>query len=97
MVGSFIADGKKTNINQSGPSSSSAAPPSHMLNFGPPEGASPTSQGGGSSESSDDNGGSPPLNRGPLPYNNVGHPIHQMPMYGSMAAWPNSTMNMLPN
>lgn len=91
VVGSFIADGKKTNTNQSG---SSSAPPAQMLNFGAPVVPASPSQGG-SSESSDENGGSP-LNRGPLPYNNVSQPMHQMPMYAAMG-WPNSTMKMLPN
>lgn len=92
VVGSFIADGKKTNTNQSG---SSSAPPSHMLNFGAPvAAASPTSQGGSSESSDDDNGGSP-LNRGPIAYNNVSHSGHQMPMY--TVGWPNPTMKMLPN
>ncbi|RVW49931.1 AT-hook motif nuclear-localized protein 10 [Vitis vinifera] len=67
---------------------------SQMLNFGAPVVPASPSQGG-SSESSDENGGSP-LNRGPLPYNNVSQPIHQMPMYAAMG-WPNSTMKMLPN
>ncbi|PQQ11954.1 AT-hook motif nuclear-localized protein 13-like [Prunus yedoensis var. nudiflora] len=79
IVGSFIADGKKSNSNflKSGPSS---PPPSQMLNFGAPmTAASPSSQGA-SSESSDENGSSP-LNRGPVLYNNASQPIHNMQMY----------------
>lgn len=78
-MGSFIADGKKSNSNflKSGPSS---PPPSQMLNFGAPmTAASPSSQGA-SSESSDENGSSP-LNRGPVLYNNASQPIHNMQMY----------------
>ncbi|CAK7356161.1 unnamed protein product [Dovyalis caffra] len=63
IVGSFIADGKKSNsnISKSGPSST---PLPQMLNFGAPlTTASPPSQRG-SSESSDENGGSP-INRTP--------------------------------
>lgn len=80
IVGSFIAEGKKSSSNllRSGPSS---PPPSQMLNFGAPmTAASPSSQGGGSTESSDENGSSP-LNRGPVIYNNPSQPIHNMQMY----------------
>lgn len=74
-MGSFIADGKKSNSNflKSGPSS---PPPSHTMHFGVPmTAASPSSQGGASSESSDENGSSP-LNRGL--YSNASQPIHNM-------------------
>lgn len=80
IVGSFIADGKKSNPNnpKSGPSS---APTSQMLNFGAPVvAASPPSQGG-SSDSSDENGGGSPINRGPGLYSNPGQPLHNMQMY----------------
>uniref|UniRef100_A0A5B7AM35 AT-hook motif nuclear-localized protein n=1 Tax=Davidia involucrata TaxID=16924 RepID=A0A5B7AM35_DAVIN len=87
IVGSFIADGKKS---KSGP-----APPPNMLNFGAPLAVgSPPSQGA-SSDSSDENGSSP-FNRGPGFYNNASQPIHNMPMYSNMG-WGNSTMKMLPN
>uniref|UniRef100_A0A5B7AKM6 AT-hook motif nuclear-localized protein n=1 Tax=Davidia involucrata TaxID=16924 RepID=A0A5B7AKM6_DAVIN len=89
IVGSFIADGKKS---KSGPPS---APPPNMLNFGAPLAVgSPPSQGA-SSDSSDENGSSP-FNRGPGFYNNASQPIHNMPMYSNMG-WGNSTMKMLPN
>ncbi|KAK9927946.1 hypothetical protein M0R45_025105 [Rubus argutus] len=80
IVGSFIAEGKKSSSNllRTGPSS---PPPSQMLNFGAPmTAASPSSQGGGSTESSDENGSSP-LNRGPVLYSNPSQPIHNMQMY----------------
>ncbi|KAI3469145.1 hypothetical protein Pfo_025808 [Paulownia fortunei] len=87
VVGSFIADGKKS---KSGPSST---PPSHMLNFGAPgTGASPSP--GASSESAEENDDSP-LNRGSGPYGNAGQPVQNMPMYSSIG-WPNS-IKMLPN
>ncbi|KAJ4728720.1 AT-hook motif nuclear-localized protein, partial [Melia azedarach] len=58
IVGSFIADGKKSNSNilKSGPSS---APTPHMLNFGAPMTTSSPPSQGASSESSDDHGSSP--------------------------------------
>ncbi|OAY24389.1 AT-hook motif nuclear-localized protein 13 [Manihot esculenta] len=80
IVGSFIADGKKSNstTSKSGPSS---APTTQMLHFGAPlTTSSPTH--GPSSESSDDNGSSPsPLNRDHGIYNNASQPIHGMNMY----------------
>ncbi|KAJ7944604.1 AT-hook motif nuclear-localized protein [Quillaja saponaria] len=80
IVGSFIANGKKSNSNilKSGASS---APSSQMLNFGAPmTPASPPSQAA-SSESSDDNGSSP-FNRAPGLYNNASQqPIPNMQMY----------------
>ncbi|KAA8525896.1 hypothetical protein F0562_008004 [Nyssa sinensis] len=89
IVGSFIADGKKS---KSGPPS---APPPNAMNFGVPvAAASPPSQEA-SSESSDENGSSP-LNRGPGLYNNASQPIHHMPMYSNMT-WANPTVKMLPN
>ncbi|KAK9266909.1 hypothetical protein L1049_027168 [Liquidambar formosana] len=94
IVGSFIADGKKSNSNLSisGPSS---APLPHMLSFGAPViAASPPSQGA-SSDSSDENGNSP-IDRGSGPYMNSSQPIHSMPMYPSMG-WANSSMKILPN
>ncbi|KAI4315133.1 hypothetical protein L6164_027976 [Bauhinia variegata] len=81
IVGSFIADGKKSSANVMKSVASSAAA-SQMLNFGAPTTpTSPTSQGP-STESSDDNGDSP-FNRGGHPglYGNAGQPIHNMPMY----------------
>ncbi|XP_028754285.1 AT-hook motif nuclear-localized protein 13-like [Neltuma alba] len=80
IVGSFIADGKKSNSNiqKSGPSS---APASQMLNFGAPTtSTSPASQGP-SSESSDENDNNSDFNRGPGLYNNNSQPIHNMQMY----------------
>ncbi|KAM1172774.1 hypothetical protein ACFXTH_022974 [Malus domestica] len=83
IVGSFIADGKKSNPNLV-KSGTSSPPASQMLNFGAPmTAASPSSQGGGSSESSDENGSSPlnNSNRGPVLYSNANQPIHNMQMY----------------
>ncbi|KAK4260253.1 hypothetical protein QN277_003395 [Acacia crassicarpa] len=81
IVGSFIADGKKSSSNtqKSGPSS---APVSQMLNFGAPTtSTSPTSQGP-SSESSEENENNGDFNRGPALYNNTTQPsIHNMQMY----------------
>ncbi|XP_015896828.1 AT-hook motif nuclear-localized protein 13 [Ziziphus jujuba] len=78
IVGSFVAEGKRSNSNilKSGPSAAA----SQMLNFGAPMVAgSPPSQGG-SSESSDEDRSSP-LNRGPPSlYANPTQPIH-MQMY----------------
>ncbi|KAK4389905.1 AT-hook motif nuclear-localized protein 10 [Sesamum angolense] len=66
IVGSFIADGKKSKTG------TSSTPSSHMLNFGAPmTGASPSP--GASSESGEDNDDSP-LNRGSGPYGNAGQP-----------------------
>ncbi|KAK7330893.1 hypothetical protein VNO77_25099 [Canavalia gladiata] len=80
IVGSFIADGKKStssNILKSGPPS---APTSQMLTFGAPmTPTSPTSQGP-STESSEENDQSP-YSRGPGLYNNASQPVHTMPMY----------------
>ncbi|KAK7263311.1 hypothetical protein RJT34_30899 [Clitoria ternatea] len=80
IVGSFIADGKKSssNVQKSGPSS---APTSQMRTFGGPmTPASPASQGP-STESSEDNDHSP-FSRGPGLYNNASQPVHNnMPMY----------------
>ncbi|KAF2316327.1 hypothetical protein GH714_041668 [Hevea brasiliensis] len=84
IVGSFIADGKKSNstISKSGPS---LAPTNQTLNFGAPlTTSSPPSQGP-SSESSDGNGSSP-LNRDPGIYSNATQPIHSMNMYQLWAA-----------
>ena len=76
IVGSFIADGKKSSSNllKSGPSS---GPASQMLNFGAPvTPTSPASQGP-STESSDENGNIP-FNRGTGIYGNA---THNMSMY----------------
>ncbi|KAF1873418.1 hypothetical protein Lal_00027456 [Lupinus albus] len=73
IVGSFIAERKKSGSNnlKSGPS----APSPQMLTFGAPATpTSPTSQGP-SSDSSDDNDNGPGL------YNNATQPIHNMPLY----------------
>uniref|UniRef100_A0A6N2K6C4 AT-hook motif nuclear-localized protein n=1 Tax=Salix viminalis TaxID=40686 RepID=A0A6N2K6C4_SALVM len=79
ILGSFIADGKRSNSNAS-KSRPSSTPPPQMLNFGSPlTTASPPSQGG-SSESLDENGGSP-VNRTPGIYGNPGQLIHNMQMY----------------
>ncbi|KAI3453420.1 hypothetical protein Pfo_010083 [Paulownia fortunei] len=89
VVGSFIAEGKKS---KTGPSST---PSSNMLNFGAPvTQASPPSPGI-SSESAEENDGSSPLDRGSGPYSNAGQPVQNMPMYSNMG-WPNS-IKMLPN
>ncbi|KAJ0111936.1 hypothetical protein Patl1_03488 [Pistacia atlantica] len=78
IVGSFMAEGKKSNSNilTSGPSSATTP---HMLNFGAPVASSPPSNGG-SSDSSDENGSSP-LNRAGGLFNNPSQPIHNMHMY----------------
>ncbi|XP_061361447.1 AT-hook motif nuclear-localized protein 13 [Gastrolobium bilobum] len=78
IVGSFIANAKKSSSNmlKSGPSS---APTSQMLTFGAPmTPTSPTSQGH-STESSEDNDHSP-FSAGGL-YNNASQPVHNMQMY----------------
>ncbi|GFZ17163.1 AT hook motif DNA-binding family protein [Actinidia rufa] len=82
IVGSFIADGKKSKSGQP------STPMSNILNFGAPvPAASPPSQGP-SSDSSDYNGGSP-FNRVSGPYNNTSQPVHSMSMYSNMS-WGNS-------
>ncbi|XP_057478428.1 AT-hook motif nuclear-localized protein 13-like [Actinidia eriantha] len=82
IVGSFIADGKKSKSGQP------STPMSNILNFGAPvAAASPPSQGP-SSESSDENGGSP-FNRVSGSYNNASQPVHSMSMYSNMG-WGNS-------
>ncbi|KAL1531223.1 AT hook motif DNA-binding family protein [Salvia divinorum] len=81
VVGSFIAEGKKSKIGAS---------PRYMFNFGAPgTGASPSPCG--SSESGDDS----PLNHGTGPYGNDGQEDQTMPLYNSIG-WPNS-MKVLPN
>ncbi|RDX69185.1 AT-hook motif nuclear-localized protein 13, partial [Mucuna pruriens] len=84
IVGSFIADGKKSssNVLKSGPSS---APAPQMLTFGAPmTPTSPTSQGP-STESSEENDHNhfcrPPPGPGPGLFNNASQPVHNMPMY----------------
>ncbi|PRQ18751.1 putative PPC domain, AT hook, DNA-binding protein [Rosa chinensis] len=86
IVGSFIAEGKKSSSNllKSGPSS---PPPSQMLNFGAPmTAASPSSQGGGSTESSDENGSSPLNKAPPVLYSNPSQPMHNITMYQQLWA-----------
>ncbi|KAL8552872.1 hypothetical protein ACS0TY_001521 [Phlomoides rotata] len=88
VVGSFIADGKKS---KSGPSTAAGATPpsSNMLNFGG-TGTSPSP--GGSSESGEENDDASP-NHGSGPYGQ--QPGHTMqPMYSM--GWPNS-MKVLPS
>ncbi|KAL6553647.1 hypothetical protein OROGR_007489 [Orobanche gracilis] len=88
VVGSFIADAKKTK--------SEGPPPPHLLNFGGPAAGnnnSPTSEGG-SSESGEDNDDSPPP--AGLPYGNAAQPVANMPLYSAPMGWPNS-IKMLPN
>ncbi|KAK1566441.1 hypothetical protein Q3G72_000007 [Acer saccharum] len=82
ILGSFLAEGKKSSSNILQQPGGSSTPIPHMLSFGAPMTSSPPSQGGGSSESSDDNGSSPsPLNRTGL-YNNASQqPLHNMQMY----------------
>ncbi|KAF7809988.1 AT-hook motif nuclear-localized protein 8-like [Senna tora] len=81
IVGSFIADGKKSSSNILKSGAASSGPASQMLNFGGPmTPTSPTSQGP-SSESSDDNDNNSAFNRGPGLYNNASQPIHNMQMY----------------
>lgn len=88
MVGSFIAEGKKS---KGGPSST---PPSNMLNFGTPATRASPPSPGGSSESAEENDGSP-LDPGSGPYTNAGQPVQNVPIYSNMG-WPNS-IKMLPN
>lgn len=79
ILGSFIADAKKSSSSILQPGASSAPIP-NMLSFGAPVTSSPPSQGP-SSESSDDNGSSPsPLNRTGI-YNPGQQPLHNMQMY----------------
>ncbi|KAK8494548.1 hypothetical protein V6N13_139946 [Hibiscus sabdariffa] len=68
IVGSFIADGKKQNLDVLRTGSSSI-PTSNMQNFGASGTAGSSPSHAGSSESSDENGGSPP-NGGSGFYNN---------------------------
>lgn len=92
-MGSFIEDGKKSNVNALKSGSSSQSP--QMINFATPvTAASPPSQGG-SSESSEE-GGSSPLNRGPVMFNNANQSTHNMQMYPSIMGWPDSTVKMHP-
>ena len=79
-VGSFIADGKKQNTDNSKSGASALGP--NMLNFGGPGTASSPPSHGGSSESSDENGNSP-LNRGSGFYTNSAPSMHNnnMQMY----------------
>ncbi|KAK6146437.1 hypothetical protein DH2020_020306 [Rehmannia glutinosa] len=73
VVGSFIAEGKKS---KTGPSSSTP-PSSNMLNFGAPATQASPPSPGGSSESAEENDGTspPPLDCGSGgPYSNAGQP-----------------------
>ncbi|GMJ12497.1 hypothetical protein HRI_004918900 [Hibiscus trionum] len=72
IVGSFIADGRKQNLDilRTGPS---FIPTSNMQNFGTPGTAGSPPSHAGSSESSDENGSSP-LNGGSGFYNNSAPP-----------------------
>ncbi|KAL2489766.1 AT-hook motif nuclear-localized protein 10-like [Forsythia ovata] len=88
VVGSFIADGKKS---KSGPSFSA---PLHMVNSGAPV-MLPGPSSSASSDSSEDNDGGH-LNHGSEPYSTAGQQIPNMPMYSNMG-WPNSTIKMFPN
>ncbi|XP_038679687.1 AT-hook motif nuclear-localized protein 8-like [Tripterygium wilfordii] len=83
IVGSFIAEGKKSN-NTAKPEPSSAPTPS-MLNFGTTATTASPESRGGSSESSDENGGST-LNRAPGLYSNSGQQMHSMQMYHQLWA-----------
>ncbi|KAK7252735.1 hypothetical protein RIF29_36906 [Crotalaria pallida] len=90
IVGSFIAEGKKSSSDKL--KSGSSVTSSQMLTFGvPATPTSPTSQGP-SSESDDDDDDddddapaadddSGTFNRGPGLYNNTTQPVHNMPMY----------------
>ncbi|KAK6122238.1 hypothetical protein DH2020_044026 [Rehmannia glutinosa] len=74
VVGSFIAEGKKS---KTGPSSSTP-PSSNMLNFGAPATQASPPSPGGSSESAEENDGTspPPLDCGSGgPYSNAGQPV----------------------
>lgn len=94
IVGSFIADGKKSSNLKSGPSSMQ---PSQLLNFGAPgTPTTPTSQGH-STESSEDNEnghfskGPGPGPGGPGLYNNASQSIHNMSMYHHHQLWAGQT------
>lgn len=92
-MGSFIAEGKKSNANALKSVSSSQSP--QMINFGTPvTAASPPSQGGSSDSSNED--GSSPLNRGRGIFNNSNQQIHNMQMYPSIMGWSDSTLKMHP-
>ncbi|KAL2901419.1 AT-hook motif nuclear-localized protein 13 [Bienertia sinuspersici] len=90
IVGSFIANGKKTKYMPS-------VPQSHVLSFtAPPLQAaeSPPSQDA-SSEGSEENG-SNHIDRTMGSFGNSNHPMHNMQMYNPMG-WPNSASKMLQN
>ncbi|XP_027346342.1 AT-hook motif nuclear-localized protein 13-like [Abrus precatorius] len=77
IVGSFIADGKKSssNILKSGPSSGPAS-------FGAPmTPTSPTSQGPSSDSSEPEENDHSPFTRGSGLYNNASQPVNNMPIY----------------
>lgn len=90
VVGSFIANGKKTKYMPS-------VPQSHVLSFAAPAlpaAESPPSQEV-SSEGSEENG-SNHIDRTMGSYGNSNHPVHNMQMYTTMG-WANSASKMLQN
>lgn len=90
IVGSFIANGKKTKYMPS-------VPQSHVLSFAAPPlpaaDRSPSQEV--SSEGSEENG-SNHIERTMGSYGNSNHPVHNMQMYTTMG-WPNSASKMLQN
>ncbi|KAB2070624.1 hypothetical protein ERO13_A08G157200v2 [Gossypium hirsutum] len=92
IVGSFIADGRKQNLDvfKTGP----LMPTSNMQNLGGPGTAGSSPSQGGSSESSDENGGSP-LNGGAGFYSNSAPPSmhnNNVQMNSQMnSLWPGHT------
>ncbi|KAE8677557.1 AT-hook motif nuclear-localized protein 8 [Hibiscus syriacus] len=91
IVGSFIADGKKQNLDvlRTGPS---YIPTSNLQTFGAPGTAGSSPSHAGSSKSSDENGGSP-LNGGSGFHNNLAPPsMHDNNMQMQMnSLWPGHT------
>ncbi|XP_010269996.1 PREDICTED: AT-hook motif nuclear-localized protein 10-like isoform X2 [Nelumbo nucifera] len=82
VVGSFIAEGKKSNSDLSKREPTSA---SQMVGLGAPVGTgSPPSQGTSSESSGEPDS---PLNRGSGPCNNTGPSINGMPAYSSIGCW----------
>ncbi|KAM0945662.1 putative AT-hook motif nuclear-localized protein [Dioscorea sansibarensis] len=84
VVGSFIAEGKKSKPEP--PKHDPSPGPPQLSGFAAPSAASPPSQGT-SSESSDDDPGSP-MNHSGGGNNNSGHHVHSMPY--APVGWPHS-------
>lgn len=84
VVGSFIAEGKKSKPEP--PKHDPSLGPPQLSGFAAPSATSPPSQGT-SSESSDDDPGSP-MNHSGGGNNNSGHHVHSMPY--APVGWPHS-------